>query len=436
VHSAEARERITADLAARGLGRARVQFRLRDWLVSRQRYWGAPIPMIYCAKCGLQPVPEKDLPVRLPEDVEFKPSGDSPLKTSKTFVDTTCPRCGGAAKRETDTLDTFVDSSWYFLRFLSPRDEAKAFPGDVADRWLPVDQYIGGVEHAILHLLYARFVTKALADMGYVHFREPFKRLFSQGMITKGGVKMSKSKGNTIAPDYLIERYGADTSRVYTLFIGPPEKDAEWSDAGIEGAFRFLNRTWRLAEPRMELVRGGNGARPALGPKASELHRATHRTIDRVTRDFAEFKFNTAIAAMMELVNAISLDAQDAPAEITPGSDRGWAMGEALRTLVVLLAPVAPHVAEELWRRAGHTTTVFRAGWPAADPAALVAETELIVVQVNGKLRAKLELPASLDQQAVEREARENPKIQALLEGKQVKKVIFVPHKLVNIVVG
>jgi leucyl-tRNA synthetase len=434
--SADARAKITADLAAKQAGRHRIQFRLRDWLVSRQRYWGAPIPMIYCDKNGLVPVPVEQLPVLLPEDVEFKPSGDSPLKTSKTFVDTTCPKCGGPAKRETDTLDTFVDSSWYFLRFLSPRDEKNAFPGDVADRWLPVDQYIGGVEHAILHLLYARFVTKALADMGLVHFREPFKRLFSQGMITKGGVKMSKSKGNTVAPDYLIARYGADTSRVYTMFIGPPEKDAEWSDAGIEGAFRFLNRTWRLVEPRLELVRAAGASAPALGPKAAALHRVTHKTIDRVTRDFAEFKFNTAIAAMMELVNAISLDAQDAPEEVAAGTDRGWAMGEALGTLVVLLAPVAPHVAEELWRRSGHTATVFRAGWPTADASALVAETELIVVQVNGKLRAKLDLPANLDQTAVEREARENPKIQALLEGKQVKKVIFVPQKLLNIVVG
>jgi leucyl-tRNA synthetase len=321
----------------------------------------------------------------------------------------------------------------------------------LADKWLPVDQYIGGVEHAILHLLYARFITKFLADEGLIHFREPFRHLFTQGMITKGGVKMSKSKGNTVAPDKLIARYGADTVRVYTMFIGPPEKDAEWTDAGVEGAFRFLNRTWRLTEPRLDLIRwvgstleaasGASGhslssTKPTLGDsRALELHRATHRTIDRVTRDLAEFKFNTAIAAMMELVNAISLDAQDEPNLVVAGSDRGWAMGEALRALTVLLAPVAPHVAEELWQRAnGGSTTVFRAGWPIADPAALVAETELIVVQVNGKVRAKLDLPANLDQAAVEREARENPKIQALLEGKSVHKVIHVPHKLVNIV--
>ena len=456
LHSAEARAKITSALAAKGQGRHKVQFRLRDWLVSRQRYWGAPIPMIYCdAGCGLVPVPEADLPVLLPEDIEFRPAGDSPLTTSKTFVLVTCPMCGKPARRETDTLDTFVDSSWYFLRFLSPDDDTRAFDGAMADRWLPVDQYIGGVEHAILHLLYARFVTKVLSDLGYIHFREPFRHLFTQGMITKGGVKMSKSKGNTVAPDYLIKRYGADTSRVYTLFIGPPEKDAEWSDAGVEGAFRFLNRYWRLAEPRLDLVRwvtetmagasGGAGhslaaAHPALGPKALELHRATHRTIARVTNDFAEFKFNTAVAALMELVNSISLDAQDEPNLVTVGSDRGWAMGEALRTLTVLMAPVAPHVAEEVWQRAGGGAsgmgTVFRAGWPIADPTALVAETELIVVQINGKVRAKLDLPADLDQVSVEREARENPKIQSMLEGKTVRKVIHVPHKLVNIVAG
>jgi leucyl-tRNA synthetase len=350
-------------------------------------------------------------------------------------VKVACPKCGGEARRETDTLDTFVDSSWYFLRFLSASDPSKAFDSALADRWLPVDQYIGGVEHAILHLLYARFVVKVLYDQGLVHFREPFKHLFTQGMITKGGVKMSKSKGNTVSPQYLIEKYGADTCRVYTLFIGPPEKDAEWSDAGVEGAFRFLNRYWRLVEPRLELFAESLKPQPALGDKAMALHRATHRALDRATRDFSDFKFNTAIAAMMELINAISLDAQDAPDDIRKGTDRGWAMGEALHHLTLVLAPVAPHVSEEVWKRAaGQTRSIFHERLPVADPSALVADVELIVVQVNGKLRAKLDLPANLDQAAVEREARENPKIQALLEGKQVRKVIHVPHKLVNIV--
>ncbi len=440
LHSAEAREKITAALAVGGLGRAKIQFRLRDWLVSRQRYWGCPIPMIYCATDGLVPVPEADLPVRLPEDVEFKPTGDSPLKTSKTFVETTCPRCGGAARRETDTLDTFVDSSWYFLRFLSPKDETKAFDGALADRWLPVDQYIGGVEHAILHRLYARFVVKALADLGYVHFREPFRNLFSQGMITKGGVKMSKSKGNTVAPDSLIKRYGADTTRVYTLFIGPPERDAEWSDAGVEGAFRFLNRFWRIVEPRLELLRaaGPGSAPPPLGPKALELQRAVHRTLDRVTHDFAEFKFNTAIAAQMELLNAVSLYAQDEPEQILVETDRGWAIGEALRLMTIMLAPVAPHVCEEIWQRSAPGSrpagTLYRHRWPTPDPSALAADIELIVVQVNGKLRARMELPTNLDQPSVEHEARTNPRIQELVEGKTVRKVIHVPHRLVNIV--
>jgi leucyl-tRNA synthetase len=438
--SADARTKITAKLAARSAGQHKIQYRLRDWLVSRQRYWGAPIPMVYCAHCGLVPVPVADLPVLLPTDVEFRPGGESPLANSPTFVRVPCPRCGADARRETDTLDTFVDSSWYFLRFLSAHDDTKAFDTALADKWLPIDQYIGGVEHAILHLLYARFITKVLFDLDLVHFREPFRALFTQGMITKGGIKMSKSKGNTVSPASLIARYGADTSRVYTLFIGPPEKDAEWSDAGVEGAFRFLNRFWRLTEPRFALLPASLGAMPALGDKAMALHRATHRALSRASADFNEFKFNTGIAAMMELVNAISLDGQDEPQSIVAGTDRGWAMGEALRMLTVMMAPVAPHVAEEVWQRsglskaAGGGQTIFKHPWPTPDPAALVAEVELIVVQVNGKLRAKLELPANLDQAAVEREARENPKIQSLLEGKQVRKVIYVPHKLVNIV--
>jgi leucyl-tRNA synthetase len=440
--SEEARSRITAALSPRQAGRHKVQFRLRDWLVSRQRYWGAPIPMIYCKNDGLVAVPYADLPVLLPDDVEFRPTGESPLTTSPTFVHVKCPRCGADARRETDTLDTFVDSSWYFLRFLSAHDSKKAFDTALADKWLPVDQYIGGVEHAILHLLYARFITKVLFDLDLVHFREPFRHLFTQGMITKGGVKMSKSKGNTIAPSYLITRYGADTTRVYTLFIGPPEKDAEWSDAGVEGAFRFLNRYWRIVEPRLSLLPASLSPKPSLGDRALALHRASHRALSRASTDFAEFKFNTGIAAMMELINAISLDAQDETASIVAGSDRGWAMGEALRLLTVMLAPVAPHVAEEVWQRSGlgaaaktgGGATIFRQAWPAPDPSALVADVELIVVQVNGKLRAKLELPANLDQAAVEREARENPRIQAFLAGHSVGKVVYVPHKLLNIV--
>ncbi|MEP7027515.1 MAG: leucine--tRNA ligase, partial [Candidatus Eisenbacteria bacterium] len=364
--SVEARAQITAELESKIAGRFRVQFRLRDWLVSRQRYWGAPIPVVYCNKDGVVPVPEDQLPVLLPTDIEFRPAGDSPLTTSPTFLETTCPRCGGPARRETDTLDTFVDSSWYFLRFLSAHDSTQAFDSEAADRWLPVDQYIGGVEHAILHLLYARFITKVLFDLGLVHFREPFRHLFTQGMITKGGIKMSKSKGNTIAPDYLIKRYGADTCRVYTLFIGPPEKDAEWSDAGVEGAFRFLNRYYRIVEPRLSLLPASLAPMPALGDRALALHRATHHALSRATIDFAEFKFNTGIASMMELINAISLDAQDEPDSFVPGSDRAWAMGEALRLLTIMLAPVAPHVCEEIWQRSGLSSgaggTVFRMG--------------------------------------------------------------------------
>jgi len=438
-----ARERMAADLAAKGHGKATIQYRLRDWLVSRQRYWGAPIPIVYCEKDGIVPVPESALPVRLPHDVEFKPTGESPLAGKAEFVNTTCPQCGGPARRETDTLDTFVDSSWYYLRFLTPRDETRAFDSALVNRWLPVDQYIGGVEHAILHLLYARFITKVFHDMGLVSFQEPFRALFTQGMITRGGVKMSKSKKNTVAPDELIARYGTDTGRVYTMFIGPPEKDSEWSDRGVEGAYRFLNRVWRLGRAHGALVRETAGvARPAsFSPAATEIRRAAHTALHRVTRDFETFHNNTAVAAMMELVNTLVLAGQNESAALAPGagpSDVRWAMGEALRILIFLLAPIAPHVAEEMWSLYGDDTsagTIFRLRWPEPDASALAADTETLVVQVNGKLRARLELPTTLSAADVEREARENPRIAALLEGRELAKVIHVPHRLINLVV-
>jgi leucyl-tRNA synthetase len=434
-----ARERMAADLEAAGLGRATVQYRLRDWLVSRQRYWGAPIPIVYCDGCGTVPVPESELPVLLPRDVEFKPTGESPLAASASFVRTVCPRCGGPARRETDTLDTFVDSSWYYLRFLTPRDETKPFDSALADAWLPVNQYIGGVEHAILHLLYARFITKVFHDMGLVSFREPFGALFTQGMITRGGVKMSKSKRNTVAPDALIARYGADTGRVYTLFIGPPEKDAEWSDRGVEGAYRFLNRVWRLFRAHGDCIAAAQGeAPPPRGEPARALRHAAHTTLYRVRRDLGEFHFNTAVAALMELTNTVTLAAQKDPGAFAPGGDPELrrAAGEALGFLVLLLAPIAPHVAEEMWERWGKGgETIFHVPLPQPDPAALAAETETLVVQVNGKLRAKLELPAELSPADAEREARDHPRIRPFIEGRTLRKVIYVPHRLINLVV-
>ncbi len=437
----EARARMSADLEAGGHGRATVQYRLRDWLVSRQRYWGAPIPMIYCPKDGLVPVPEKDLPVRLPADAEFKPTGESPLATSASFVHTTCPRCGGPARRETDTLDTFVDSAWYFLRFLTPRDEQRAFDTAAVNRWLPVDQYIGGVEHAILHLLYARFLTKVFYDMGLVSFVEPFRALFTQGMITRGGVKMSKSKGNVVPPDSLIARYGADTVRVYTLFIGPPEKDAEWSDRGVEGAYRFLNRVWRLHRDHGALARDWRtAARPAtFSEPARALRLATHTAVQRVTRDIEEFHFNTAVAALMELTNALQQAAQTRDRDLAEGSaaaDLRWAMGEGCVLLLPLLAPMAPHLAEELWAASGGDGSLFHIPWPAPDPDALRVATETVVVQVNGKVRAQVEVALDVTKADLEALARAHERVAPHLAGKTVRQVIHVPHRLLNLVVA
>lgn len=433
---------MAGELEKKGAGRATVQYRLRDWLVSRQRYWGAPIPMIYCEKDGIVPVPETDLPVLLPFDVEFKPTGESPLATNEDFVRTTCPRCGGAARRETDTLDTFVDSSWYFLRYLSPRDEGKAFDSTLANAWLPVDQYIGGVEHAILHLMYARFITKVFNDMGLVEFREPFGALFTQGMITRLGAKMSKSKGNVVSPDDLIERYGADTVRVYTLFIGPPIRDAEWSHDGVEGAYRFLNRIWRLLRDHGDLVRfSATEPKPReFSAEAKTIRNTTHTTIEKVTHDIDGFHFNTAVAALMELTNVLTQATQKYASQLSPGNgsqDLRWAVGEGERYLIQMLGPLAPHLAEEMWATYADgdvAETLFRVPWPKPDPEALQAETETLVVQVNGKLRAQLEVPVSIGKDEAEKLALGHERVVKFTEGKTVRKVIYVPHRLVNIV--
>ncbi len=439
--SAEARVRMTAAAEAGNFGRAQVHYRLRDWLISRQRYWGAPIPVIYCRDCGIVPVPEQDLPVRLPDDIEFRPTGESPLARCPAFMDAPCPRCGGPARRESDTMDTFVDSSWYFLRYLSPRDERRAIDPEACNRWLPVDQYIGGIEHAILHLMYARFFTKALRDMGLVGFNEPFANLFTQGMICKRSdrdgqlYKMSKSKGNVVSPDELIREYGADTVRLYTLFIGPPEKDAEWNDDGIEGAYRFLRRVWKRVYDHRELLAGARGLRPdpaAMRDPERALFRKTHATIQTVTRDLeGAFHFNTAIAQIMELMNALDACLPDAAA-----SDQHRAVfRHALETVVLLLAPFTPHLAEELWVELGRPAGILRVAWPEADPAALVRSEVELAVQVNGKLRGTLRLPVGLAKDAAEAAALADPAVARWASREKLVKTVLIPDKLINLVV-
>jgi leucyl-tRNA synthetase len=440
----DAMRRIGAWLKERGEGDFTVTYRLRDWLISRQRYWGAPIPILYCETCGTVPVPEEDLPVLLPDDADFQPKGDSPLARHPSFKHVVCPKCGGAATRETDTMDTFVDSSWYFLRYLSPRDTERAFDSEVVNRWLPVDQYIGGVEHAILHLMYARFFTKFLADEGLVNFREPFARLFTQGMICKLSPKtgrlekMSKSKGNVVAPRALIEKYGADTVRLYTLFIGPPDKDAEWDDRGVEGTYRFLSRLWRIA-----VDRGSSMAPPETAVDAAELseigrelHRKTHETVQRVNDDLNRFSMNTAIAALMELINTMSLAVQNPGFEPGPATADGAALRESVDRLLVLLAPMAPFVAEELWERTGHRGSIFAQPIPTHDAAAVRRESFTLIVQILGKVRARIEVPVGAAEADVRALALADANVRQHLGGTDPAKIIYVPGKLLNIVPG
>ena len=423
-----------ADLMEKGgFGRRTVCYRLRDWLISRQRYWGAPIPIVHCESCGAVPVPEKDLPVLLPEEIEFLPTGESPLARCPSFVACPCPRCGAAARRETDTMDTFVDSSWYYLRYISPRADDRPFDRGLVDLWLPVDQYIGGVEHAILHLMYSRFITKALQDAGCVGFPEPFKNLFTQGMIIKDGAKMSKSKGNTVSPDALVRKYGADTVRLYTLFIGPPEKDAEWRDESVIGAFRFLRGLWELAVPLAAAVKGAPQAPPRSAPAAA-LRRAVHRTVRKVTDDMeGSFHFNTALASIMALENELRRFLRACP---EAHREEPAAPAGALRTIVLLLAPFAPHMAEELWRALGGEGSVFRERWPEWDPAAVEEEAVTVPVQVNGRLRGRVTVPAGAGEEAHAAAALAEPNVMAHTAGKRVVKTVVLPGRLVNIVVA
>jgi leucyl-tRNA synthetase len=425
LHNREALRRIVDWLDREGKGHASVNYRLRDWLLSRQRYWGCPIPVIHCEKCGIVPVPEADLPVMLPDVEDYAPKGKSPLAAAEDWVRTTCPVCGGEARRETDTMDTFVDSSWYFLRYCDPHNDEAAWDPAVVREWMPVDQYIGGVEHAILHLMYARFFTKALADLGHLDVQEPFERLFTQGMITSEGAKMSKSRGNVISPETYVEHYGADTARAYILFIGPPDQDADWSDEGVEGVHRFLGRLWRLSAD----VAASTPDHPVPDdiPAADlALLRKAHWAIDKVTNDMAgRFAFNTAIAAIMELTNECSRLRDRAG----PG-----AMRFALATGASLLFPFAPHTAADAYERLTGRR-VWEEPWPAPDPALLETDTREIVCQVNGKVRDRVQAPSGASREELEALALAAPNVRAHLDGRQVVKVVVVPDKLVNVVV-
>ena len=464
----EAIEAIVRHLEEEGIGKRTVTYRLRDWGISRQRYWGCPIPIVYCDRCGVTPVPYEELPVILPEDITFTEGGVSPLKGSGGFEETKCPKCGGEARRETDTMDTFVDSSWYFLRYLSPHDESAPFNSGSANYWMPVDQYVGGIEHAVMHLLYARFFTKVVRDIGLVVADEPFKRLLTQGMVCKeitrcpkdgyiypnevddgrcgrcgekveiGAIeKMSKSKLNTIDPDTIIERYGADTTRLFTLFAAPPERDLEWSDDGVEGSSRFIGRVWRLVDDNMDSLRGGaayDGSCTDSGELEGylrEMHGLTHRTIKKVTEDIQRrFHFNTAISSIMELVNALYQ---------WKGGRSGQAASvfrESVEAVVLLLSPFAPHLCEELWERLGNVDPLYSSRWPSYREEALKVDEVLIVVQINGKMRSRITVPAEAGEELVKEAALSDPKMEEWIGDREIRKVIYVPKRLMNLVVG
>jgi len=458
--STEAKQAIVQYAEKQGFGSSRVQYRLRDWLISRQRYWGAPIPVIHCPSCGIVPVPDADLPVQLPEDVEFTGRGVSPLAQMESWVNVPCPTCRTSAKRETDTVDTFIDSSWYFLRYPDAKNEQQVFAPAKTNDWMPVDQYVGGIEHAILHLLYSRFFTKVLRDRGLLNFNEPFQRLLTQGMVQGTTYKnpntgkyipsaqvnptepkdpetgerlevfyekMSKSKYNGVDPQEVLAKYGADTARMFILFKAPPEKDLEWEDADVEGQFRFLNRVWRLVGEFSGQLRAVSTQQAQLSKAEKDLRRAIHTAIKEVTEDLeGEYQFNTAVSELMKLSNALA----DAPCKDS------LIYAEGIQTLIVLLAPFAPHITEELWHLSGKTDSVHTQTWPKFDSAALVADEITLVIQIMGKTRGTIQVPAQADKQALEQYARESEVAQRHIEGKQIKKAIVVPGKLVNFVVG
>jgi len=407
ISNLEAKNKISAWMEEEGIGRIKTNWRLRDWLISRQRYWGSPIPIIYCDKCGVVPVPYQDLPVELPKDAPFTGEGGSPLAKVKEFVEVKCPKCGMKARRETDTMATFFDSSWYFLRFCSPQCKEAPFDKKEVSYWMPVDQYIGGIEHAILHLLYSRFFTKFFKDLKLIDFSEPFNCLLTQGMVLKDGEVMSKSRGNIVDPDSIIKKYGADSLRLFILFAAPPETELEWDDRGLEGAHRFLNRVWRIQDNLREKA-------------GDELLRFMHKTIKRVGDDFNEFKFNTAIASLMEFTNAI----------YQFGADK-----ETFAKLIIMLSPIIPHFSEELWSLLGNKESIFKASWPKYDPGMLIEDTVEIVLQVNGKVRSKIVVPAGMSEEKIKELILSEEKLKPWLQGKPLRKIIVVPDKLVNIVV-
>ncbi|WP_028843684.1 leucine--tRNA ligase [Pseudothermotoga elfii] len=420
-------ERVIQWLEERGIAKRSVQYKLRDWLISRQRYWGAPIPIVYCEKCGMVPVPEKSLPVQLPYDVEFLPTGQSPLMLNDEFRKTSCPKCGGPALRDADTMDTFVDSSWYFLRYVNPDRDDVPFVKEDVDHWLPVDQYVGGVEHAVLHLLYSRFITKVLHDLGYLSFDEPFENLFTQGMIYKDGAKMSKSKGNVVSPDEMIDRYGADTLRMYILFMGPPERDAEWNDAGIEGVYRFIRRAWSLMDQIISLPDNQN---QVFAEEEKHLRRKLHMSLRKVTQDMeGGFKFNTVVSSLMELVN----DAYDYIDNLPQHRWNMKLLKELAKNFVLMISPFAPHFAEELWQRMGYSSSVMKEKWPEYDPDALVVEEVEIAIQVNGKLRDKVKIPVDATEDQIKEIALKSEKVRKYISD-EPKKIIYVPKRLLNII--
>jgi leucyl-tRNA synthetase len=436
----DAVEKMTAYAERHGFGKKTVNYRLKDWGISRQRYWGTPIPMLYCAKCGVVPVPENQLPVILPENVEITLQGGSPLAQVPEFVNASCPKCGGPAKRETDTMDTFVDSSWYFYRYTCPDISDRPLDTNIVDYWFPIDQYIGGVEHAILHLIYSRFWTKFMRDIGLVRNNEPALRLFTQGMVIKNGAKMSKNKGNVVSPDEMAARFGADSTRMYALFAAPPDRDLDWQEAGVEGVHRFLSRTYRFVmrhslatrNAQAQSAASGNPGPSQISPAARSIQRKLHQTIERVTDDFqGRWHFNTCVAAIMELVNAL----YGVEEEITRGDFPAEILADAQRKLVLLLAPFAPYLAAELWETLGESSTLLRQPWPEFDPA-LAKEDEIeYPIQINGKLRSRISVSADSPEDLVRERAMADEKVKAALEGKQLVKVIVVPGKLVNIVI-
>ena len=430
---AEAKRKAIDWLVSRGLGVAKVNYRLRDWGISRQRYWGAPIPVLYCERDGMVPESEKNLPVVLPRDVQLSGKGGSPLAEAASFVNATCPKCGGKARRETDTMDTFVESSWYFLRYCSPHYDAGMFERGAAEYWMPVDQYIGGIEHAVLHLLYARFYTKVLRDLGMVKVDEPFTALLSQGMVIKDGAKMSKSKGNVVDPDDLIRTFGADTARLFSLFAAPPEKDLDWNEHGVEGASRFLNRVWRFVLAQAASVKTA----PAVAPTTESgkaFRRQIHETIAKVTVDIErDFHFNTAISAIMELVNALYAF-EAASHDGMAATERTALLRESIETVLLLLGPFCPHVTEELWAQLGHGQSLFTRAWPTAEAGALTKKEVTVVVQVDGKVRSRLTVDMDAAEERVQRLALADDKVKPWVQDRAVERVVVVANRLVNIV--